>query len=104
MNPVHKARLLEFLDWAVKAVIVAGVTMLWNLNSGLEKSMSEQARQAGQITELKGENDSLRSEIRSVRAEMVSKDEFNATLKRVEQQLEIVLLKAELKMKNGGQR
>lgn len=99
MNTQLKAQVVSFLDWGFKASIVAGVTVLWSLNGGLEKALSAQADQARQITELKSENDSLRSEIRSVRAEMVSKDEFNATLKRVEQQLEIVLLKAELKMK-----
>lgn len=99
MTTPTKAQVMSFIDWGVKAAIVAGVGFLWSVNGRLERAFSEQEQQARQLIELKGENQALRSEIRSVRSELVSKDEFNATLKRVEQQLEIVLLKAELKMK-----
>jgi cell division protein FtsB len=101
MSQQTKERILEFAEWAVKGILAFSCVLLWNLNRDLQTALSVQVEQARQITEIKSENDSLRSEIRSVRAEMVSKDEFNATLKRVEQQLEIVLLKAELKMKGG---
>ena len=84
-----KFRLYEWAEWLAKVALIAICGLLWRQNESLALMTQSISTHEQQITE-------LRSEIKSVRSESMSRAETLEMMKRVEQQLQIIILQSQL--------
>jgi hypothetical protein len=94
MSDQFKFRLYEWAEWATKALLIGMSTLLWNLNSDLTKSMQAQASQDREIMQVK-------ADLKALRSEAMMRSEAMELMKRVEQQLQIIVLQGQLDARKG---
>jgi citrate synthase len=90
MSDQLKYKLYEWAEWVTKAVLVAICGLLWQMNLDITRSLHELKNHGREIAELK-------AELSSVKQGYVSRNEAMDMMKRVEQQLEILVLQSKLK-------
>ena len=90
MSDQFKYKLYEWAEWVTKAVLVAICGLLWQMNLDITSSLHEIKNHGKEISELK-------AEIAAVKQGYVSRNEAMDMMKRVEQQLEILVLQSKLK-------
>lgn len=90
MSDQTKLKIYEWAEWLTKAVLVAICGLLWQMNLDITRSLHEIKNHGKEISELK-------AEISAVKQGYVSRNEAMDMMKRVEQQLEILVLQSKLK-------
>jgi hypothetical protein len=90
MSDQLKYKLYEWAEWVTKAVLVAICGLLWQMNLDITRSLHELKNHGKEISELK-------AEMSAVKQGYVSRNEAMEMMKRVEQQLEIIVLQNKIK-------
>lgn len=90
MQPVE-AWAVDLVKWGGGLLLIASVKLLWDLNQKMGSAIGRLEAHSGRIEKLEAAMESL-----------VTRTELLETLKRVEQQLEIMLLKSKQERSNGG--
>lgn len=89
MSDQFKFRLYEWAEWATKALLIGMSTLLWNLNGDLTKALQTQANQREEMAQ-------LRNDLKALEAKAMMRSEAMELMKRVEQQLQIIVLQSQL--------
>lgn len=96
MSDQFKFKVYTWVEWAMKLILVAAFTLIWQIYQDLQRQsmqLSNQALiQAGQAARI----DKLEAQLESVRREYVTRLEMLELVKRVEQQLQIITLQSKL--------
>jgi len=85
MSDEFKFKIYEWAEWLAKIALVAICGLLWQLNLDVQRSLQIQNSHEREIAQIKAD----------MRA-MMSRDEALEMMKRVEQQLEIIVLQRQL--------
>jgi hypothetical protein len=86
MSAQFKLKLYEWAEWAAKLVLIAIGGLLWQMNLDLQRSLQIQQQQDRRIT-------SLETNLETVKQSYVTRAEILETVKRVEQNQEIMMLR-----------
>lgn len=81
-----KAKLYEWAEWLAKLALVAICGLLWQMNLDLQRSLQIQQQQERRIN-------ALETNLESVKQSYVTRAEILETVKRVEQNQEIMMLR-----------
>lgn len=79
---------VEIVKWGGGLLLIAAVKLLWDLNQKMGNTL-------GRLESHDTRIEKVEAEIKAIRDHFVTRTELLETLKRVEQQLEIMLLKAQ---------
>lgn len=79
---------MEMIKWGGGLLLIAAVKLLWDLNQKMGSTLGRLETHDTRI-------EKVEAEVKAIRDHFVTRTELLETLKRVEQQLEIMLLKAQ---------
>lgn len=88
MSDQFKFKLYEYAEWLAKLALVAICGLLWQLNLDVSRSLQVQNTHEKEIAQIKADM-----------KQMMTRTEVMETMKRVEQQLQIIMLQTELDRK-----
>lgn len=86
MSAAFKLKIYEWAEWLAKLVLVAICGLLWQMNLDLQRSLQIQQQQDRRIT-------SLETNLETVKQSYVTRAEILETVKRVEMNQEIMMLR-----------
>lgn len=86
MSAAFKLKIYEWAEWLAKLVLVAICGLLWQMNLDLQRSLQIQQLQDKRIT-------SLESSLEAVKQGYMTRAEILETVKRVEMNQEIMMLR-----------
>lgn len=94
MTPSSKLKLYEWAEWIAKAVLVAICGLLWQMNLDLQRSLQTQVTHNQRIT-------ALETSLETVKQAYVTRAEILETIKRVEMNQEIMMLRFKAEATKG---
>lgn len=86
MSAAFKLKIYEWAEWLAKLVLVAICGLLWQMNLDLQRSLQIQQLQDKRIT-------SLEASLEAVKQGYMTRAEILETVKRVEMNQEIMMLR-----------
>jgi hypothetical protein len=97
MSDNTKYKLLEWVEWATKLLLIGVFTLVWQNNSDMQKLKAQIETQTSAQSSI---NQKFDSELTSIKAGYMTRMEVLETMKRLEQNQEIMLLRSKLKQHN----
>lgn len=94
MTPSSKMKLYEWAEWIAKLVLVTICGLLWQMNIDLQRSLQTQVNQDKRIT-------SLETSVETIKQAYVTRAEILETIKRVEMNQEIMMLRFKAEATKG---
>lgn len=91
----NKLQIMAYVEWAVKLLLVAGVSILFRLSLQMNDVINVQSQQGRDIEYLK-------NKVTYLESSTVTKSEQLETMKRIEQQMEIIMLKSKIEQTQRG--
>jgi hypothetical protein len=92
MSDQFKFTLYAWVDWAMKAVLLGGVALIWQIYNDLQHMTMMQSNQAIMQVQQAQRIEKLEAKADSMQREYVSRVEALEMMKRVEMQLTIISL------------
>jgi len=92
MSDQFKFTLYAWVDWAMKAVLLGGVALIWQIYNDLQHMTMMQSNQALMQVQQAARIEKLEARADSMQREYVSRVEALEMMKRVEMQLTIISL------------
>lgn len=86
MNDQFKFKVHEWIEWIAKAALVAILGLLWQLNIDVQKNLAAQSDHEKRLV-------ALESTTESIKQAYVTRAEILETIKRVEMNQEIMMLR-----------
>lgn len=96
MSDQFKFTLYAWVDWAMKAVLLAGVALIWQIYNSVQDMRASQSNQAIVQQQQAVQIAEVRNTMEGFRRDYVTRIEMLETTKRVEQQLTIMTLQSQV--------